>query len=85
MVDHQANQPGASKNEVSPNVNCLDGKRCPTCGSYGPFEIVVSMRVLLYDNGSDDAEAGSIEYDDDALAMCHACRYEGKFGNFNVR
>ena len=85
MMNHQANQPSASKNEVSPNVNCLDGKRCPTCGSYGPFEIVVSMRVLLYDNGSDDAEDGSIEYDDDALAMCHACRYEGKFGNFNVR
>jgi len=85
VMDHQANQPRASNNEVSPNVNCLDGKRCPKCGSYGPFEVVVSMRVLLYDNGSDDAEDGSIEYDDDALAMCYACRYEGKFGDFNVR
>jgi hypothetical protein len=84
-MNHQANQSVASKNEVSPNVNCLDGKRCPKCGSYGPFEVVVSMRVLLYDNGSDDAEDGSIEYDDNGLAMCHACRYEGEFGEFNTR
>jgi ferredoxin len=85
VTDHQANQASASKNEASPNVNCLDGKRCPKCGSYCPFEVVVSMRVLLYDNGSDDAENGSIEYDDNALAICHACRYEETFGKFNVR
>jgi hypothetical protein len=85
VTDGRLNESGVSKNEVSPNVNCLDGKRCPTCSSSGPFEVVVSMRVLLHDNGSDDAEDGSIEYDDDALAMCYACRYEGKFGEFNVR
>ena len=84
-MNHEASQSNASKNEISPNVNCLDGKRCPKCGSYGPFEVVVSMRVLLYDNGSDDAEDGSIEYDDSALAACYACRYEGRFGTFGVR
>jgi len=84
-MDHQANQTGDTKNEVSPNVNCLDGKRCPKCGSYGPFEVVVSTRVLLYDTGSNDAEDGSIEFDDDALAMCYDCQYEGRFGEFNVR
>jgi hypothetical protein len=77
---------GFDKNQTNPNSNCLDGKRCPKCGSYGPFEVVVSMRVLLYDSGSDDAaEDGSIEYDDDALAACYACRYKGKFGDFNDR
>jgi len=84
-MDAKNNGSGASKNEASPNVNCLDGKRCPQCGSYGPFEVVVSLRVLLYDSGADDAEDSSIEYDDGALAMCYACRYEGKFGQFNVR
>ncbi len=76
---------GFDKDETNPNSNCLDGKRCPKCASYGPFEVVVSMRVLLYDSGSDDAEDGSIEYDDDALAVCYACRYQGKFGDFNDR
>jgi hypothetical protein len=84
-MNDQASQSNATKDQVSPNVNCLDGKRCPKCGSYGPFEVVVSIRVLLHDNGSDDAEDGSIEYDDSALAMCHGCGYEKKFGEFNIR
>jgi hypothetical protein len=41
------------------------------------------MRVLLCDNGSDDAEDGTIDYDDDSLATCRDCRYEARFGNFN--
>jgi len=68
---------------VSPNINCLDGKRCPECGSYGPFEVVVSVRVVLYDNGTDNAEDGTTEYGDDALTMCCACRHEAKFGDFD--
>jgi hypothetical protein len=73
----------ANESSVNPNVNCLDGKRCPACGSYGPFEIVVSMRVLLYDNGTDNAKDGTTEYGDDAPTMCHACRHEGNFGDFD--
>jgi CxxC motif-containing protein len=84
-MDGNANNSGVGEVEVNPNVNCLDGKRCPRCGSYGPFEIVVSMRILLYDSGSDDAEDGSIEYDENAPAKCNACQYEGKFRAFDVR
>lgn len=83
MVDSEVNESDAGGESTNPNVNCLDGKRCPQCGSYGPFEVVVSMRVLLYDDGSDAAEDGSIEYDDNALAMCHACRHAAKFGDFD--
>lgn len=85
MMDRKADESGVSENDLNPNSNCLSGKRCPRCGSYGPFEIVVSMRVLLYDTGTDDADDGSIEYGDDALTMCYACRYEGKLGNFDVQ
>jgi hypothetical protein len=69
--------------ETSPNVNCLEGKRCPECGSYGPFEVVISMRVLLHDDGGYDAEDGTIEFNDDAPALCQACRYTDKFGAFD--
>lgn len=69
---------------VNPNVNCLDGKRRPKCGSYGPFEVGVTMRVLLSDEGSDDAEDGAIDYGDDSPALCFDCKYDGKFGEFNV-
>ena len=84
MMDGNANKSGAGE-EVSPNVNCLEGKRCPKCGSYGPFEVVVLMRVMLYDDGSGDAEDGAIEYDDDAPSMCCGCRYKARFGDFGVR
>ena len=71
------------ESSTSPNVNCLEGKRCPKCGSYGPFEVVVSMRILLHDNGTDNAEDGTTEYDDQAPTTCCACQYEGTFGDFN--
>lgn len=76
---------GGNVNEssINPNVNCLDGKRCPKCGSYGPFEIEVSTRVLLYDEGSDDADDGTIEYDNDSRTICNVCRHIGKFGDFD--
>ena len=83
MTDENANGFGGDKELNPTNVNCLAGKRCPGRGSYGPLEVQVSMRVLLYDAGTGDADDGSIEYYDDAAAMCYACRYEGKFGDFN--
>lgn len=68
---------------ANPNHNCLQGKRCPECGSYGPFEVAISMRVLLLDSGTDDAEDGAIEFDDDSWTICYTCRHEGKFGDFS--
>ena len=78
MIDGNATEPRAN-----PNVNCLEGKRCPQCGSYGPFEIVVSMRLLLYDNGTDNAEDGTTEYGEDAPTSCCACGHEAQFGEFD--
>src|SRR5205807_1366638 len=78
------NESDIGEEKVNPNVNCIEGKCCPECSSYGPFEVMVSMRVMLYDNGSGDAEDGTIEYNGDSPAMCPACLYEGKFADFGV-
>jgi hypothetical protein len=67
----------------NPNVNCLEGRRCPQCGSFGPFEIRVSMRVLMFDSGSDHSKDCSLEYDEDAPAKCNNCNYAGEFARFN--
>jgi len=84
MTDKSVNDPsGVGEDDVSPNVNCLEGKRCPRCRSWGPFEVAVWTRVLLCDDGTDCAEDGSIEYDDDSPAMCRNCRYKEKFGTFD--
>ena len=72
----------AAGSNVDPNVNCLEGKRCPECGSYGPFEVVVSMRVLLCDSETDDVENGAIEYGGDSPTVCCSCRHAGNFGDF---
>jgi hypothetical protein len=82
-MDEKTEGFGSDKESKTTNVNCLAGKRCPKCGSYGPLEVQISMRVLLYDDGTDDADDCSIEYDENAAAVCYACRYEGKFGDFN--
>ncbi len=84
MSDEKADV--GSNEELEPaNVNCLAGKRCPKCSSFGPLEVQVSMRVLLFDEGTDDAEDGSVEFDDGSAAMCYACRYEGNLRDFDVR
>jgi hypothetical protein len=43
------------------------------------------MRVLLRDSGADDAEDGSIWYDDDAPAKCDECQHKGNFGDFDEK
>lgn len=72
------------ESSTSPKVNCLEGKRCPKCGSYGPFEIVATVRILLHDDGTDNAEDGTTEYGDGAPTTCGVCQYEGTFGDFEL-
>ena len=83
MNDEEDRESG-SVGHVSPNINCLAGKQCPKCRSFGPFEIEVSTRVLLSDDGTDYAGDSTVEYDDDSPAICRACGYEGRFGAFDV-
>jgi hypothetical protein len=85
MTGDNVNDSRVAEDSVNPNVNCLYGTQCPKCRSFGPFEVVVSMRVLLHDDGSDYAEDSTIEYDDDSPAKCCACGYRGKFGTFDVQ
>lgn len=85
VINDGPNESDVAEGKVNPNVNFLEGKCCPACGSYGPFEVEASMLVMLHDDGCGDAEDGSIEYDDDdSPATCHACRFEGKLGDFGV-
>ena len=67
----------------NPNSNCLEGRRCPRCGSYGPFEIAVQTWALLRDDGTDDPRDSTVEFDEDSSAKCLDCEYEGKFGDFD--
>ncbi len=56
------------------NNNCLDGLRCPNCGSDEPFRIQVTQTVLMYDQGSEDDDMGGhMEWDESSYCECHEC------------
>ena len=63
------------------NRECLEGFRCPKCGSYEPFEIEVKTTVRVYDHGRGDME--SAEWDDDSPCACCECGHRGVVGDFN--
>ena len=67
----------------NPNANCLAGMKCPTCGSYGPFRIMVTQSgmTLVSDDGTDDIH-GDTTWDDDSDCECTDCSHEAKAGDF---
>lgn len=67
----------------NPNENCLAGKRCPNCGSYGPFKIVALTKCVLFDSGTNDSNDGSVEFDEGSSANCCRCNYARKWGEFD--
>jgi len=66
---------------VSPNENCLEGKRCPKCKSYGPFRVVGTSTFLLHDSGTEDHD--DIEFAADAAATCVECGHGGQWYKFD--
>jgi hypothetical protein len=62
------------------NVNCLYGLACPTCGSFEPFELVITALATIYDSGIDDYNV--LEWDSDNLCRCPLCGYCGTVADF---
>ncbi len=54
------------------NSNCLEGIKCPACGSEGPFVIEVRTQVLMYDEGSEDYNSDS-HWDNTSYMRCDEC------------
>jgi hypothetical protein len=67
-----AEKKGKQEGQKNPNTNCLEGRRCPKCGSYGPFTVLTRQWVSIHDDGTDDPPKGygDIEYEEDAAARC---------------
>lgn len=64
----------------NPNENCLKGMRCPTCGSYGPFQIACTVLGEVSDDGV--SEGTHWDWDDKSFIRCKCCRHEGDVGEF---
>jgi predicted nucleic-acid-binding Zn-ribbon protein len=59
------------------NDNCLEGMRCPKCGSLEPFNIEVTKIVTVYDSGTEDSKYGDTEWTNDSYADCVSCGWTG--------
>ncbi len=55
------------------NENCLQGMRCPRCGSEEPFIIKISTLMRFFDDGSDTH--GDVEWDASSPCTCEACGF----------
>jgi hypothetical protein len=66
------------------NTNCLEGMRCPGCGSDGPFRISATVLVLVEDDGPADDLSGS-EWDDGSYCECDACDHSGIVNDFTIK
>lgn len=58
------------------NENNLDGMKCPECGSYGPFHIMVEHMVCMHDDGSEDI-GGHMEWGPTSYIQCPGCLESG--------
>lgn len=64
------------------NDNCLTGLRCPNCHQEDRFFIVGTTQFEVFDDGTEGH--GDIEWDEDALATCATCEYQGKLEDFRA-
>jgi DNA-directed RNA polymerase subunit RPC12/RpoP len=63
------------------NTNCLEGFRCPRCGSEAEFRIEVCTVITFTDDGSTDTGA-DLEWQDDSYCECTACDHAATVKDF---
>jgi hypothetical protein len=64
------------------NTNCLEGMKCPQCGSYYPFAIKATSVFLVYDSGTESYS--NVEWDDESRCVCDRCDFTGKVKEFKT-
>lgn len=65
------------------NTNVLSGIACPRCGQEDDFRITATTAFDVTDDGTGDIQ-GDIEWEDDSLIMCLACKHGGTVAEFNT-
>jgi len=62
------------------NENCLEGMKCPNCGSLGPYKIVSSCWAVWTDEGTRDYT--EFEFGDEDACICLNCEYNATVNCF---
>jgi hypothetical protein len=71
-----------AETEHKGNQNCLEGLRCPSCGSYEPFWISCITLALFYDDGVD--RCFDYDWNEDSTCSCTSCEFSGTVRDFRV-
>jgi DNA-directed RNA polymerase subunit RPC12/RpoP len=69
--------------QPSSNTNCLDGIRCPYCGSEDSFDIEAKCTVRVSDDGTD--EGRGFEWDENSAIACTDCGHADRVSAFTIR
>jgi hypothetical protein len=67
---------------MAKNTNCLEGMKCPQCGSLEPFRIETTTVMAWTDEG--EAESANLEWEDDSYCECLECDYQGLVADFRT-
>ena len=68
--------------EKEKNTNCLEGMKCPECGSLEPFDIRVTVTMEVSDLGTDDYN--DVEWENGSQCCCRMCGFDGVVSDFKV-
>jgi hypothetical protein len=67
------------------NVNCLEGLACPRCGNADSLLITANVRLFVTDDGADFAQGCDPNWNDDSVATCPECDFDGTLAAFYGR
>lgn len=62
------------------NTNCLEGFKCPKCGSEDLFRIAITAIAVVCDGGVD--ETYDHEWDDSSYCECCGCHHYATVAEF---
>jgi hypothetical protein len=65
------------------NENCLDGIKCPACGTEDTFRIEVTTMATVTDDGA-EVDHGDMDWDETSYAECANCHQHGKLSHFKA-
>lgn len=73
----------SADSSTNPNVNCLQDMKCPFCGSFGPFKILVTS-VAFCTVADDGLEfiGGDTDWNDKSDCSCIRCLKSGTVADF---
>lgn len=63
------------------NTNCLEGFKCPACGSEERFSIEVTTTIDFDDDGALNS-GGDTEWDNSSFCQCYDCDHSGTVAEF---